>query len=61
MEDPDQYSTDFTKCLKYLNAHAAEIIASPRVPNGSVKANGSTSKDLYLRHPFYQRTHPWKL
>lgn len=29
-EDPDQYSTDFTKCLKYLNSHAAEIIASPR-------------------------------
>lgn len=27
-EDPDQYSTDFTKCLKYLNSHAAEIIAS---------------------------------
>ncbi|KAJ6001863.1 hypothetical protein N7499_002270 [Penicillium canescens] len=47
IEDPDQYSTDFTKCLKYLNAHAAEIIASPRVPNDSVKANGSTSKDPY--------------
>ncbi|KAJ5105065.1 hypothetical protein NUU61_002412 [Penicillium alfredii] len=30
LEDPDQYSTDFTKCLEYLNAHAAEIIASPR-------------------------------
>ncbi|KAJ5240821.1 uncharacterized protein N7469_002412 [Penicillium citrinum] len=29
-EDPDQYSTDFTKCLKYLNSHAAEIIACPR-------------------------------
>lgn len=29
-EDPDQYSTDFTKCLKYLNVHAAEIIKSPR-------------------------------
>ncbi|OKO95204.1 hypothetical protein PENSUB_11283 [Penicillium subrubescens] len=28
--DPDQYSTDFTKCLKYLNSHAAEIIISPR-------------------------------
>ncbi|KAJ6107729.1 hypothetical protein N7523_009052 [Penicillium sp. IBT 18751x] len=30
VEDPDQYSTDFTKCLKYLNGHVAEIIASPR-------------------------------
>ncbi|EAL86930.1 thiamine pyrophosphokinase [Aspergillus fumigatus] len=26
IKDPDQYSTDFTKCLKYLRAHAAEII-----------------------------------
>ncbi|KAJ5164818.1 thiamine pyrophosphokinase eukaryotic [Penicillium coprophilum] len=44
VEDPDQYSTDFTKCLRYLNAHAAEIIASPRkgkpTTNGT---NGSTS------------------
>jgi thiamine pyrophosphokinase len=30
IEDPDQYSTDFTKCLKYLNSHATEIITSPR-------------------------------
>lgn len=30
IKDPDQYSTDFTKCLKYLNSHAAEIITSPR-------------------------------
>lgn len=30
VQDPDQYSTDFTKCLKYLNSHAAEIITSPR-------------------------------
>lgn len=35
LEDPDQYSTDFTKCLKFLNKHAAEIIASPRT--GSAK------------------------
>lgn len=35
LEDPDQYSTDFTKCLKYLNTHAAEIIASPRKGPGS--------------------------
>ncbi|KAJ5908089.1 hypothetical protein N7495_000771 [Penicillium taxi] len=30
LRDPDQYSTDFTKCLKYLNTHATEIVASPR-------------------------------
>ena len=30
IQDPDQYSTDFTKCLKHLNNHAAEIITSPR-------------------------------
>ncbi|CEJ62176.1 hypothetical protein PMG11_10684 [Penicillium brasilianum] len=34
IKDPDQYSTDFTKCLKYLNSHAAEIITSPRRQKG---------------------------
>ncbi|OQE80918.1 hypothetical protein PENNAL_c0043G01181 [Penicillium nalgiovense] len=48
LQDLDQYSTDFTKCLKYLNAHAAEIIASPRKGAKATKsdtngANGSTS------------------
>ncbi|KAJ5360064.1 thiamine pyrophosphokinase eukaryotic [Penicillium concentricum] len=44
LQDPDQYSTDFTKCLKYLNAHAAEIIASPRKGKPTTNgANGSTS------------------
>ncbi|KAJ5850513.1 hypothetical protein N7455_010369 [Penicillium solitum] len=48
LQDPDQYSTDFTKCLKYLNEHAAEIIASPRKGASTTKsdtngANGSTS------------------
>lgn len=32
LHDPDQYSTDFTKCLKYLRAHAAEIVAKRRPP-----------------------------
>lgn len=35
-QDPDQYSTDFTKCLKYLDEHAPEIIASPRNQAGQV-------------------------
>ncbi|EKV11897.1 Thiamine pyrophosphokinase Thi80, putative [Penicillium digitatum PHI26] len=48
LQDPDQYSTDFTKCLTYLNAHAAEIIASPRKGAKTAKsdtngAGGSTS------------------
>lgn len=48
LQDPDQYSTDFTKCLKYLNANAAEIIASPRKGAKTTKsdthgANESTS------------------
>ncbi|KGO75770.1 Thiamin pyrophosphokinase, eukaryotic [Penicillium italicum] len=48
LQDPDQYSTDFTKCLTYLNAHAAEIIASPRKGANTAKsdtngANESTS------------------
>ncbi|KAJ5836253.1 thiamine pyrophosphokinase eukaryotic [Penicillium robsamsonii] len=44
LQDPDQYSTDFTKCLKYLNAHAAEIIASPRKGKPTTNgANGNTS------------------
>jgi thiamine pyrophosphokinase len=45
LEDPDQYSTDFTKCLKYLNAHAAEIIASPRAENVSTRSNGTLSTE----------------
>lgn len=30
VEDSDQYSTDFTKCLKHLNCQATGIITSPR-------------------------------
>lgn len=45
-EDPDQYSTDFTKCLRYLNDHAAEIISSPRTTakkSAEVKPNADSS------------------
>lgn len=47
MEDSDKYSTDFTKCLKYLNAHAAEIIASPRkrTENSSTLQQDSAAGD----------------
>ena len=38
IQDPDQYSTDFTKCLKYLNNHAAEIITSPRRQKGDASS-----------------------
>lgn len=27
VEDTDQYSTDFTKCLRYLRGHAGEIVS----------------------------------
>ncbi|KAJ5958961.1 thiamine pyrophosphokinase eukaryotic [Penicillium vulpinum] len=49
LEDQDQYSTDFTKSLRYLNAHAAEIIASPRkgkpVTNGSNESTSTSPSD----------------
>ncbi|KAJ5145701.1 thiamine pyrophosphokinase eukaryotic [Penicillium bovifimosum] len=41
IKDPDQYSTDFTKCLNYLNTRAAEIIASPR--NAKIPAKPNTN------------------
>ncbi|KAJ5263620.1 hypothetical protein N7478_011225 [Penicillium angulare] len=40
LEDPDQYSTDFTKCLKYLNTHSSDIIASPRDRKSSTSPLG---------------------
>lgn len=49
-EDPDQYSTDFTKCLRYLNDHAAEIISSPRTtakkPDPDSSGKNPTTSDL---------------
>lgn len=38
LQDPDQYSTDFTKCLKYLRAHADEIITKRGVSTPSPSA-----------------------
>ncbi|KAF7161267.1 hypothetical protein CNMCM5623_006884 [Aspergillus felis] len=38
LEDQDQYSTDFTKCLKYLRAHAAEIITKRQISTPSPSA-----------------------
>ncbi|KAF3396504.1 thiamine pyrophosphokinase 1 [Penicillium rolfsii] len=43
VQDPDQYSTDFTKCLKYLNSHAAEIITSPRHQKRGLNTSSSHS------------------
>lgn len=61
LQDPDQYSTDFTKCLVYINKHAAEIIASPRcskkssaktqdqdVDSKSCRSNQSSTLDVVI-------------
>lgn len=48
LQDPDQYSTDFTKCLTYLNAHAAEIIASPRQRKDNPEKQDSKSLERNL-------------
>lgn len=39
IKDPDQYSTDFTKCLKYISATFNEISASEHKPQGSRRSN----------------------
>ncbi|PLB46046.1 thiamine pyrophosphokinase [Aspergillus steynii IBT 23096] len=38
IKDEDQYSTDFTKCLNYLRAHASEIIAQKASTDSSTSA-----------------------
>ncbi|KAJ5672447.1 hypothetical protein N7507_001574 [Penicillium longicatenatum] len=48
LEDPDQYSTDFTKCLKHLNTHASEIIASPRRPRDSASQLSSELLEVVI-------------
>ncbi|KAJ5698362.1 hypothetical protein N7462_000367 [Penicillium macrosclerotiorum] len=40
LQDEDKYSPDFSKCLKYLNEHAAEIIAAPRYNARESPSNG---------------------
>ncbi|KAJ5354130.1 thiamine pyrophosphokinase eukaryotic [Penicillium brevicompactum] len=45
IRDPDQYSTDFTKCLKFINAHAAEIIASPREGDNLAKLDSEKAPE----------------
>lgn len=35
IKDPDQYSTDFTKCLKYINKTLNNIIGDENLPPGS--------------------------
>ncbi|GAD97259.1 thiamine pyrophosphokinase, putative [Paecilomyces variotii No. 5] len=42
IHDPDQYSTDFTKCLKYLRANSATILQS--TTHTGALLSGSTSK-----------------
>jgi thiamine pyrophosphokinase len=48
-KDPDQYSTDFTKCLKYLNENASEIIATPRKQaENATNAQNNADSDVKL-------------
>lgn len=51
LQDLDQYSTDFTKCLKYLNGHAAEIIASPRKGASTTKSNSNGANESTSTSP----------
>ncbi|KAJ5709542.1 hypothetical protein N7493_009833 [Penicillium malachiteum] len=48
LEDPDQYSTDFTKCLKHLNTHSSEIVASPRKQRKDSSSGSKWAPDLVL-------------
>ncbi|EED15631.1 thiamine pyrophosphokinase Thi80, putative [Talaromyces stipitatus ATCC 10500] len=45
LHDPDQYSTDFTKCIRFLRAHAHAIVSqeNPTVGMGD-------NHDLYMTH-----------
>jgi len=40
IQDPDQYSTDFTKSLKYLRAHSAQITSGPSKDKTGGSENG---------------------
>lgn len=55
-EDPDQYSTDFTKCLKYLNSHAAEIIASPSRSHQQQQQQEQQEQDPTTKNPSKRQT-----
>lgn len=56
LQDPDQYSTDFTKCLEYLNQHAAEIIASPRKTKKSLPKSEHNVVDSISSQPNHDST-----
>ncbi|KAJ5619489.1 thiamine pyrophosphokinase eukaryotic [Penicillium lagena] len=48
LEDADQYSTDFTKCLKHINSHATEILASPRQQKATSSFPGDTTLEILI-------------
>src|SRR5699024_2521465 len=48
VEDGDQYSTDFTKCLKYLKGHAGEIISPTTKPSASASAMQISRLDILI-------------
>ncbi|PGH36700.1 thiamine pyrophosphokinase [[Emmonsia] crescens] len=43
IHDPDQYSTDVTKCLCYLRSHTQSIIAPSNNKNGTAAAAAATT------------------
>lgn len=47
VEDKDQYSTDFTKCLKYLRKHMGEIVSSSVNP-GNTSDGASSHLDILI-------------
>ncbi|OGM50824.1 thiamine pyrophosphokinase [Aspergillus bombycis] len=45
IEDEDQYSTDFTKCLDYLRANVGEFISSASSSSSVAKSEGEGQKE----------------
>ena len=49
-EDPDQYATDFTKCLRYINKHKSAVLDKYRAQNqmSSVQLDRTGRLDVFV-------------